>query len=82
MKKESTEEVAAETIAPVAVAPVAVAPITAEVGGDATDDMIADIEDEKDAEHKGALAGTTQVAQQKELADNGFGGDEQSPNEQ
>jgi hypothetical protein len=53
MKKESTEEVAAETIAPVAVAPVAVAPITAEVGGDATDDMIADIEDEKDAEHKG-----------------------------
>ena len=53
MKKESTEEVAAETIAPVAVAPVAVAPITAEVGGDATDDMIADIEDEKDAEDKG-----------------------------
>jgi hypothetical protein len=53
MKKESTEEVAAETIAPVAVAPVAVAPITAEVGGDASDDMIADIEDEKDAEHKG-----------------------------
>jgi hypothetical protein len=36
----------------------------------------------EDAEHKGALAGTTQVAQQKELADNGFGGDEQSPNEQ
>ena len=34
------------------------------------------------AEHKGALAGTTQVAQQKELSDNGFGGDEQSPNEQ
>ena len=53
MKKESTEEVAAETIAPVAVAPVAVAPITAEVGGDASDDMIADIEDEKDAEDKG-----------------------------
>jgi len=53
MKKESTEEVAAETIAPVAVAPVAVAPVTAEVGGDATDDMIADIEDEKDAEDKG-----------------------------
>lgn len=40
MKKESTEEVA----------PVAV---TAEVGGDATDDMIADIEDDKDAEDKG-----------------------------
>jgi len=53
MKKESTEEVAAETIAPVAVAPVAVAPVTAEVGGDASDDMIADIEDEKDAEDKG-----------------------------
>lgn len=53
MKKESTEEVAAETIAPEAVAPVAVAPVTAEVGGDATDDMIADIEDEKDAEDKG-----------------------------
>ena len=53
MKKESTEEVAAETIAPEAVAPVAVAPVTAEVGGDASDDMIADIEDEKDAEDKG-----------------------------
>jgi len=53
MKKESTEEVAAETIAPVAIAPVAVAPVTAEVGGDASDDMIADIEDEKDAEDKG-----------------------------
>jgi hypothetical protein len=34
------------------------------------------------AEHKGSLAGVTQVAQQKELADNGFGGDEQSPNAQ
>lgn len=53
MKKESTEEVAAETIAPEAVAPVAVAPVTAEVGGDASDDMIADIEDDKDAEDKG-----------------------------
>jgi len=48
MKKESTEEVAAETIAPVAIAPV-----TAEVGGDATDNMIADIEAEKDSEDKG-----------------------------
>ena len=48
MKKESTEEVAAETTQEVA--PVAV---TAEVGGDATDDMIADIEDDKDAEDKG-----------------------------
>lgn len=51
MKKESTEEVAAETTQEVA--PVAVAPVTAEVGGDATDDMIADIEDDKDAEDKG-----------------------------
>lgn len=51
MKKESTTEVAAET-AEVA-APVAVAPIEAAMGGDATDDMIADIEDDKDAEHKG-----------------------------
>lgn len=51
MKKESTEEVAAETTQEVA--PVAVAPVTAEVGGDASDDMIADIEDDKDAEDKG-----------------------------
>jgi len=50
MKKESTTEVAAET-AEVA-APVAVAPIEAAIGGDATDDMIADIEDDKDAEDK------------------------------
>ena len=50
MKKESTEEVAAETTQEVA--PVAVAPVTAEVGGDATDDMIADIEDDN-AEDKG-----------------------------
>jgi hypothetical protein len=40
MKKESTE------------AQEATAPVTAEVGGDATDDMIADIEDDKDAEDK------------------------------
>lgn len=52
MKKESTTEVAAET-AEVA-APVAVAPVEAAIGGDATDDMIADIEDNKDAEHKDA----------------------------
>ena len=51
MKKESTEEVAAETTQEVA--PVAVAPVTAEVGGDASDDMIADIEDDKDPEDKG-----------------------------
>lgn len=51
MKKESTEQVAAETTQEVA--PVAVAPVTAEVGGDATDDMIADIEDNKEAEDKG-----------------------------
>lgn len=51
MKKESTEEVAAETTQEVA--PVAVAPVTAEVGGDATDDMMADIEDDKDSEDKG-----------------------------
>lgn len=51
MKKESTEEVAAVTTQEVA--PVAVAPVTAEVGGDAADDMIADIEDDKDAEDKG-----------------------------
>lgn len=56
MKKESTEQVAAETAPAVnaeVAAPVAVAPVTAEVGGDASDDMIADIEDEKDAEDKG-----------------------------
>jgi hypothetical protein len=36
----------------------------------------------EDAEQKGMIAGVTQVAQQKHLQDNGFGGDEQSPDAQ
>ena len=36
----------------------------------------------EDAEQKGMIAGVTQVAQQKHLQDNGFGGDEQSPDGQ
>jgi hypothetical protein len=31
------------------------------------------------AEQQGQIAGVTQVAQQQHLADNGFGGNEQSP---